>query len=261
MQSATAANFHAPVLNRSLLPDQDFPIKTEWIMNLWQLRKCTQEDALRELLNSRAKGSLQAMDVIKLTSTLERMQGCHKDMTEVQKALFANLKCFRSHPTIDIFLAQFRPETWSKQLRFRCLGLFGNSRSGKSCKALSLFGPEATLKVNCQGLPTGAIPSIARFDRSVHRCILWDEVRPDQVLGNKEVFQSGPWPVTLGQSVCNQHSYQVWLYHTAHILCSNDFRMTTAEGASQEDADWLTQNLYIATLPVGERWFSGTFLP
>ena len=114
MQSATAANFHAPELNRSLLPDQDFPIKTEWIMNLWQLRKCTQEDALRELLNSRAKGSLQAMDVIKLTSSLERMQGCHKDMTEVQKALFANLKCFRSHPTIDIFLAQFRPETWSK---------------------------------------------------------------------------------------------------------------------------------------------------
>jgi hypothetical protein len=37
--------------------------------------------------------------------------------------------------------------------------------------------------------------------------------------------------------------------------------MTTAEGASQEDADWLTQNLYIASLPVGERWFSGAYIP
>jgi hypothetical protein len=229
-------------------------------MNLWQQHKCTEEDAVLELLKSRAKGSLQAIDNIRITSRMQRLQHQSEDIIQVQTALFAGLKGFRSHPTFDLFLDQFKPETWAKQLRFRCLGLFGNSRSGKSCKALSSYGQEATLKVNCQGLPTGVIPSIARFDRSVHRCILWDEVRPDQVLGNKEVFQSGPWLVTLGQSVCNQHAYEVWLYHRAHILCSNYFPMTTAHGASQEDADWLAQNLYVATLPIGERWFFGTAL-
>jgi hypothetical protein len=103
---------------------------------------------------------------------MQRLQRQSEDIMKVQTALFAGLSGLRSDPTIDLFLEQFTPETWAKQLRFRCSGFFGNSRSGKSCKALSLFGPEATLKVNCQGLPSGAIPSIARFDRSVHRCIL-----------------------------------------------------------------------------------------
>jgi hypothetical protein len=158
---------------------------------------------------------------------------------------------------IDMFMEQFKPETYGKQLRFWCLGLFGSSRSDKPCKALSLYGPEATLKVSCQGLPVGVIPSLSRFDRQVHKCICWDEIRTDQVLGNKEVFQSGPWIVALGQSVCNQHAYEVWLYQIAHILCSNHFPMTQAQGLTEEYADWLQKNLYVAILPQRERWYFG----
>jgi hypothetical protein len=33
--------------------------------------------------------------------------------------------------------------------------------------------------------------------------------------------------------------------------------MTLAQGASEEDADWLDKNLNVATLPKGERWHFG----
>jgi len=77
------------------------------------------------------------------------------------------------------------------------------------------------------------------------------------VLGNKEFFQSGPWVVALGKSVCNEHAYDVRLYHTTHVLCSNFFQMTLAQGATEEDADWLDKNLFVATLLKGERWYFG----
>ena len=230
-------------------------MKTDWIVSLWQQRKCTEDQAVVQLLRSRAKGSLQAIEIIRTTSRMQRMHRQADEIQAVQAKLFAQLNNFRPHPRIDLFLNQFTPETYAIQMRFRCLGLFGSSQSGKSCKALSLYGQDATLKVSCQGLPPGVIPSIARFDRQVHRCICWDEIRADQVLGNKEVFQSGPWVVSLGQSVRNQHAYDVWLYHIAHILCSNFFQMTIAQGASPEDADWLEKNLYVVTLSEGERWY------
>jgi len=236
---------------------QDFPIKTEWVLSLWQQRKCTEEQAVLQLLRSRANRSLVAIENIRTTSRLLLMQRQQEEIEKVQATLFSRWNCFRPDPRVDLFLQQFKPETSGKHLRFRCLGLFGSSRSGKSCKELSLYGAQATLKISCQGLPLGVIPSIARFDREVHKCICWDEIRADQVLGNKEVFQSGPWIVSLGQSVCNQHAYDVWLYHIGHILCSNLFQMTVAQGATEEDADWLDKNLYVATLPKGERWYLG----
>lgn len=83
-------------------------------------------------------------------------------------------------------------------------------------------------------------------------------MRPDQVLGNKEVFQSGAHLVNLGQSQCNQHSYSKWLYGIAHVLCSNCFPMTVQEGLSMEDAEWLNKNVMPAVLPEGQKWFFET---
>lgn len=234
---------------------QDFPIKAEWVWSLWQQRKCSEEQAERDLVLSRARGSLQAIENLRSFVRMERMMIQQEEIQHVQATLFAGLGRFRPDPRVDTFVKQFDEETYGHCLRFRCLGFFGDSQSGKSMKALSLWGPRATLKVSCQGLPPGVIPSIARFDRRQHQCICWDEIRADQVLGNKEVFQSGPWIVSLGQSVCNQHAYDVWLYHTPHVLCSNFFQMNVAQGASEEDADWLEKNIISATLPRGEKWF------
>ena len=84
---------------------------------------------------------------------------------------------------------------------------------------------------------------------------MWDEVRPDQILGNKEVFQSGAHVVHLGQSQCNQHMYSKWLYGTAHVLCSNFFPSRLQEGLSEEEAEWLGKNVFPAVLTKNEKWY------
>ena len=85
---------------------------------------------------------------------------------------------------------------------------------------------------------------------------MFDEIDEGQVLANKLVFQAGPWPVHLSQSVCNQHSYAKWFYGCAMILCSNTFRMSSQDGLDDVAAiDWLQSNIVDARLPEGRTWY------
>ena len=227
------------------------------MLQLWQQRKIEANVAMREILRTRGRGSLQAIDMVQTTMQREHMEDQRAEVLRVQNMLMETLGAFRPHPRIDTFMSQFHMQNYGRKHRFKPLGLFGGSQTGKSSKALSLFGMQCTLKVSCQGLGCAVIPSIARLDRRVHKAILWDEVRPDQVLGAKEVFQSAPWVVSLGQSNCNQFAYEVWLYGIAHVLCSNCFAMSESEGQSKEDADWLSTNIIDITLPPGQTWFFG----
>ena len=197
------------------------------------------------------------METVQTTTQKEQLESQREEVLRVQKRLMSALAHFRSHPRIEEFTSQFDGHNYAIKHRFKSLGLFGASQTGKSLRALSLFGMEATLKVSCEGLPPGIIPSIARLDRTVHKAILWDEIRPDQVLGAREVFQSSAWVLSLSQSNCNQFKYEVWLYGIAHIFCSNHFPMTQAQGQSAQDADWLTGNILDIMLPPGQTWFFG----
>jgi hypothetical protein len=108
--------------------------------------------------------------------------------------------------------------------RHKPLLLRGASQSGKTRKAVSLFGVERTLQLNCQGLGS-ALPALQGFRRNFNRAIVYDEICEKQMLNNKPVFQAGSAPVVLGQSACNQHAYERWLYNIPMILCSSTFRM------------------------------------
>ncbi len=85
--------------------------------------------------------------------------------------------------------------------------------------------------------------------------ILFDECRADQILLNREFFQSGVYPQSLSQSACNQYAYQLWVYQVAMIICANDLKMTEAEGLSCSDVEWLRANVVVVTLPEGHSWF------
>ena len=165
------------------------------------------------------------------------------------------MRPFRGHVCIDQWRKQYDVENYGKLARFSSLLLTAGSRAGKSWKALSIFGVQATLKVNCQGLSLATLPSLSTFDRRLHRAILFDEIRPDQVLGNKEVFQAPAFPVSLAQSNCNAFCYQLWLYQIALVCCSNHFPMSQAEGLSADEEDWLQANLVQVELPEGQRWY------
>ena len=164
---------------------------------------------------------------------------------------------FRDTEVVQKWVSEHARNKNRIHFRSSSLLLRGASQAGKTQKAFSLFGYSRTLVVNCQGLGT-ALPSLRDYTRSDHDCIIFDEIDEQQVLANKLVFQCGPWPVELSQSVCNQHSYRRWFYNCALILCSNTFRMTQEDGLECPAAiDWLQANIMDARLPDGNKWYEG----
>lgn len=226
-----------------------------WILDQWQAYKMSDEAAVEDLVKSRGRGLIGALAMVDTASNKAKMLELKDQIEDVQAELFDTMRPFRSHPSIDEWLTQYQEEHYKKLSRFRSLLLSGGSRTGKTWKALSLFGAQATLKVNCQGLPPSTLPSLTTFDRRRHRCILFDEVRVDQVLGNKEVFQAGAFPVSLSQSNCNAFCYQLWLYQIACVLCSNHFPMTVEQGLTPEELDWLEANVTPIQLSAGQLWY------
>lgn len=236
---------------------QDLRISAKSVMHLWQSRKISHTAAIRDLLACRDPAAHRLWQFVGAVRDGEEAEAGRQGMSEVVARAPSLLGAFREHLMIDRWLALFRPEAIEQSLRFKSLLLRGASRSGKSCKAQSIFGIERTLCVNCQGLGT-ALPSIRAFNRQAHDAILWDEISPAQVLANKLVFQSGPMTVTLSQSACNGFAYEKWLFGTPHVLCSNDFQMENRSGLRQmpaEDLDWLQANIIEAALEPGEVWF------
>ena len=224
------------------------------IWSAWRANKISDEDFLKELIRSRDRGAVGALQDAEVLMKRARTLHLEGEIRRVQSLLQSKQSGFVPHPVITEFLSQFETTQYGVDHRKKCLLLVGDSQQGKSTKALSLFGPDKTLKVSCQGLPSGVLPSLGRFDRGQHVAIVWDEIRPDQVLNNRELFQSNAHEQFLQQSVCNQHAYSVWVYHTAQILCANTFDMDSpplAEG----DAQWLQSNVNAARLAPGQKWY------
>ena len=224
------------------------------IWSTWRAHKISDDGVCKELIRSRDRGAISALQDVELLIKRARTLDVEDEIRRVQSILQSKQCGFVSHAVITEFLLQFETSRYGVDHRKKCLLLVGDSQQGKSTKALSLFSPEKTLKVSCQGLPDGVLPSLGRFDRAQHLAIVWDEIRPDQVLNNRELFQSNAHEQFLQQSVCNQHAYSVWVYHTAQILCANSFVMDDPS-FSEGDANWLESNIFVAQLAPGQRWF------
>ena len=211
-------------------------------------------DCVRDLVRSRDRGAVNAIQTLEALTKRQRMLDREEEIRRVQRDIESDLKAFIEHPVIVQFTDQVQPHNYGKVGRLKCLLLVGDSQQGKSNKAMSIFGVINTLKVSCQGLPPGVLPSLARLDRDVHKAILWDEVRPDQVLNNREIFQSNQWEQWMSQSSCNQHAYSVWLYFIPMILSANEFNMDAA-AIPAADREWLRKNILVAALAPGQKWY------
>ena len=78
------------------------------------------------------------------------------------------------------------------------LVLVGDTLQGKTSKGMSLFGSTRTLKLACGPCPHGVLPSLGALDRHEVKAILFDEIRLDQVLTIRELFQANQYPQHLG---------------------------------------------------------------
>ena len=159
---------------------------------------------------------------------------------------------FRHHDNIDKWIMQYHGCT--AQTRFKALLLRGDTRSGKTQKACSLYGLTRTLVVNAEGLGKN-LPPLSHLDRSETDCVVLHEGSHLQVLHNKLFFQAGAHPVKLWQSPCNQCSHSCFIYKFPMIITSSFFPMSVEEGVSQEEADWLQANIIDVPVPVGGKWW------
>ena len=212
------------------------------------------EDCLEDLVRSRDRVAISAISALESLVKRQRMISLEEEIIRVQRSIEASLKEFIDHPMITKFKDQTQPHKYGVESRLKSLLFVGDSQQGKSNKGMSIYGVRYTLKVNCSGLPAGVLPSLAKFDRAKHKAIFWDEIRPVQVLNNREIFQSNQFEQVMSQSICNQHSYAVWLYFIPMILSTNEFDMDHKD-LSDADSDWLRKNMLVASLAPDQKWF------
>jgi hypothetical protein len=144
-------------------------------------------------------------------------------------------------------------DNWKKQYlnvqsRYKFLVLHGDSMWGKSVFAVSLFGEEFTMLVDCSG---GKVPDLREHDALVVKAIVLDEMSLWQVMEFKRLLQAPPIPVTLGTSSTQMYSYSVWVARVAFIVTSNRFTEDLA-ALDAVDAAWVTSNCvpYHVTSPM-----------
>lgn len=234
---------------------QDFKVSFKQIHDLWSTRKITHATAKEYCKKSRCIGADRLFTNVCWTEEQENADAQKHSADEWRNQLEGSLGEFRSTQLILEWQAQYNCRE-QKLLRFKPLLLEGKTRCGKTRKAISIYGHDRTLVVNCQGLGS-ALPSLREFDRTQYTCILFDEVSSIQVLRNKMVFQAGVDKVVLGQSACNQHAYSLWLYGVPMILCSNDFQLKSRPDSPMllVDEEYLAENVVNASLPDGETWY------
>lgn len=119
----------------------------------------------------------------------------------------------------------------------RCpfLVLSGPSLFGKTTFAKNLWGAERSLVLSCQGVKQ---PNMKKFRREQHKVVIFDEAHHSMVIGNKQLFQAGLDVVTLAQSNCMEHCYDIWMYGVPLIVSTNDWCL----GAKADEVAWLSAN-------------------
>lgn len=236
---------------------QEVPVPLSVIQEVWRRRKISHSVARRDAQACRHPGAQRFCDFVSWVEEQEAAASALEASTAAQEEFLATRCRWRDHELLAEWQLQFLGAASASTTRFKALLLRGESRSGKTRRAVALLGPPGSaFVVNCQNA-SGALPSIVAFKRHQHRGIVWDEVTERQVLDNKLVFQSGIEQVTLGQSACNAFAYSRFLWAVPQILCSNTFAMTREQNPAltDEDLDWLQQNILPVELPPGEKWY------
>jgi hypothetical protein len=225
------------------------------IMGLWQAGKLTHEACKKELVRSRGNGLSSCYSMVEFVENKEKSARFDVEIEDLRNKLSSKLLPFKQNDVVDEWKAQYQPSNYGTLMRYKLLLLRGKSRSGKTVFAKSLFGPDQTVVLNCQGLGD-AIPSMREVDRTIHKCVVFDEVSEGQILDNKALFQAGMEKVQLSQSQCGGFRYEIWPYGLAFVLCSNMFKLTRDEGLEDEEhEDWLLANIMTVERPAGDTWF------
>ena len=191
--------------NTNFPKHEAFSVEQKWIIALWKQRKLSHDDARTEILLARGhtQSYLREIDFVR---NLEERIEMEKEKAAVDMMITGAFKPFVEIPEVELWALQYRRQgpfgQYGKASRFKFLVLTGPSSLGKTQFAKSLFGPEATLVVPCQGVKQ---PALKDFKRHSHRAVLFDEISSQCIHDNKAVFQANNDIVLLGQIPCQEY--------------------------------------------------------
>jgi len=234
---------------------KEYPLDCQVVYKQWRMRKISTDVAIHDITFGRDGRSSAFLRAVRESVLAETALSLEQQQLAVQTQLLGGAKPFIESPVVDEWLQNFKASPGGGvKGRWKPLLFIGASASGKSWKALSIFGT-ATLKVSCNGLGRGMMPNLKEFDRTKHKAIFFDEIRPDIILCNRELFQSGPFKQKLGVSACGQHEYAVWVYGVALIMAANAFAVDEKSPDLAADQDWLQTNIVTVDVPPGGKWW------
>ena len=211
-----------------------FPVAPDWITNLWQACKITDQTAEQEYI--RCKKHVKAyLDNVKYQVQCLQTQAISARKAQALQELQPLMK---KAVVLEQVQREFLPQFARPMFRRSFLVLTGPTRLGKTIYGRSLFGHASTLELNCAGVSQ---PDLRGFDPLIHRAILYDEASAAMVLGNRRLFQGSTEEVTLAHSGTNMYTYNVYVYNVAMILTSNSWRHELVDLRS-DDREWLEGN-------------------
>ena len=212
-------------------------LEAHWVVNLWKQHKLGHGAFLEDALAARVNYVRNA-ELINTVRKAEQARLVTELQERVQRLLAQNAKPYRVIPAVEEWKKQYSTELFGRKGRFDFLLLKGPSKMGKTKFAMSLFGADKTLYVDCQ---RATDPDLRDFVRGKHDCIIFDEAPPSFVINNKAIFQANSEGALCAQSQCNQHAYRVFLYQIALIVSTN---VWIDEQDQSGDAQWLRANSY-----------------
>ena len=223
----------------------EFKQESKWVLELWQVRKMSSEAAKAQLYKgrNRVRGSIQEIELVARREEADRLR---LEKLDVDRRLAAVQRPWITPPLVSEWKMQYQLDStgkminWGKLARFKFLVLHGPSRTGKTSFAKALWGYDKTHFVPCQGVDE---PNMKGFDRRQHQAVVFDECNSAVVLRCKALFQANSDLQQLGQSQCNQHCYEVWLYAVPLIVCTNTWLSDIPE-SDTEGLEWLASNSY-----------------
>ena len=221
---------------------EHFAGQAAWLVPWWQMRKLTTRAFKREVLRFRALNAQKLFEAIEFIASTEAEQKDRDLQKELQVKIASGLKPFLHFPEIATWKASYDTEHIGKVPRFKFLVLSGDSRHGKTQLAKSLFGVDHTLVLDCQQVEE---PNLRRFDRRVHKAIVFDEISPLCVAKNKVMFQASIEGVDCGQTKTSIYAYWRFLYGVPLIVCTNEWIDALPDeqrGEHGKAIDWLVKN-------------------
>ena len=213
-----------------------FPVVPQWILTMLQSQKMTYAIAREQLIRC-------ARDVVRTTGIVDKWRqelqaAFMKEHEEtVQEHLELHRRSFVSIPEVNDWCEDHKVV----RFRYKFLVLNGESGLGKTQYALGLVPRGRSLELNMAATDT---PDLKLYDPVLHDLILFDEMKAQDVLLHKKLFQAPASMLSMGNSATNCHAYTRWLHQKLLVVSTNRWNVEL-EQLKSVDVEWLKANAVV----------------